>query len=110
MRRTLREVLLVVAVSILGWLGGADRAQAQFPPTEGFARAICQRNSVVPNLRAEGLAERIGNIRINCIPTIGRFLIRPEQVYTLVNLGVTLNVSVTNRVNIYGAPVLWTLC
>ena len=51
-----------------------------------------------------GLAERIGNIRIICIPTIGRFLIRPEQVYTLVNLGVTLNVSVTNRVDIYGAP------
>ena len=104
MRRSLRKVLLVAAVSIIGWLGGADRAQAQFPPTEGFARAICQLNTVVPNLRAEGLAERIGNIRISCIATIGRFLIRPEQVYTLVNLGVTLNVSVTNRVNIYGAP------
>ncbi len=104
MRRSLRKVLLVAAVSIIGWLGGVERAQAQFPPTEGFARAICQLNTVVPNLRAEGLAERIGNIRINCIPTIGRFLIRPEQVYTLVNLGVTLNVSVTNRVDIYGAP------
>ena len=101
MRRSLRKFSIVAAVSIIGWLGGAEEAQAQL--TEGFSRAICRVFSVVPNLRAEGLAERIGNIRINCIPTIGRFLIRAEQVITQVNLGVTLNVSVTNRVDIYGA-------
>ena len=101
MRRSLRKFSTIAAVSIIGWLGGAEKAQAQL--TEGFSRAICQVFSVVPNLRAEGLAERIGNIRINCIPTIGRFLVRAEQVITQVNLGVTLNVSVTNRVDIYGA-------
>ena len=102
-RRSLRKLSIVAAVSIIGWLAGAEKAQAQLPPSEGFSRAICRAFSVVPNLRAEGLAERVGNIRINCIPTIGRFLIRPEQVITQVNLGVTLNVSVTNRFDIYGA-------
>ena len=100
-QRSLRKLLLLAAVLTVGWSAGVERAQAQL--TEGLSRAICSTQSVVPNLRGEGLAERIGNIRIRCIPTIGRFLVRAENVITQVNLGVTLNVAVTNRVDIYGA-------
>jgi hypothetical protein len=99
-RRTLLwgAALLVLA----GLNGGVTHAQ-----TGRFSRAICRPTSVPTTVRAEGLAERMGNIRISCIPTIGLFVgILPEQVITEINLTVRLNVAVTNHVDVYGFPNL----
>ncbi|MDA1312557.1 MAG: hypothetical protein O2968_04400 [Acidobacteria bacterium] len=71
-------------------------AQAQ------FSHATCRAESPGSPVRAEGLAERTGNLTIACQPAVGFFFILPQQVIAELNLTLELNVALGNRVNIYG--------
>ncbi len=75
-------------------------AQAQ------FSHATCRSESPNSPVRAEGLAERTGNLTIACQPTVGFFFILPAQVVTEINLTLELNVLLGNRIDIYGVDDL----
>ncbi len=67
-----------------------------------FSHATCRAESPNSPVRAEGLAERTGNLSFACQPTVGFFFILPQQVVTEMNITVELNVPLGNRVDIHG--------
>lgn len=75
-------------------------AQAQ------FSHATCRAAAPNSPVRAEGLAERTGNLTIACQPAVGFFFILPSQVISEINLTLRLNVALGNRIDIYGVDGL----
>jgi hypothetical protein len=71
--------------------------------SSGLAQAqtglvTCTATAVPPVVRAEGIAELVGDIVLTCLPTIGA----PAQPSFQTNISVALNVNVTNNID-FGA-------
>ena len=71
-----------------------------------FSHATCRAESPNSPVRAEGLAERTGNLSFACQPTVGFFLIHPKQIITELNVTIELNVPLGNRIDVHGIPNL----
>ena len=81
-------------------------AQAQFGfPVQPLGRIVCVYSAVPNQVRSEGLAERTGDVRLDC-NNDGVF--NPDspfnqiQQYVLANITVQLNTAVTNMLNVGG--------
>ena len=94
---------LALAVVLLG-CGLVDTAQAQFNfPVQPLGRITCVYSAVPNQVRAEGLAERVGDVRLDCTndgvfnPAIETNNI---QQYILANITVSINTAVTNMLDV----------
>jgi hypothetical protein len=96
----LNKGFVYLLMAVLAAVVHTGVAQAQ------FSHATCRAESPNSPVRAEGLAERTGNLTIACQPTVGFFFILPQQVVTEINLTLELNVVLGNRIDIYGVDDL----
>jgi hypothetical protein len=87
-----KKSFLVLAVALLVLAGSTGTANAQFHPS---AVITCFAFSVPATARAEGIAEIIGDVIAQCSvpPSVGA----PTTPTFIANVGVTLNVNVTNN-------------
>ena len=88
----LRKTAVLLALLGLVTLSGGV-AQAQNPQ---FGLVTCTATAVPPIVRAEGIAELVGDIVLTCISTPGAQQIQGANTF-LVNVSVSLNVNVTNN-------------
>ncbi|MEZ5367159.1 MAG: hypothetical protein R2748_33680 [Bryobacterales bacterium] len=86
----MRKVAVLLALLAIAGIGSGV-AQAQ---TIGLV--TCQATAVPPVVRAEGIAELVGDIVLACTATDAAFA--PTSAF-LVNVSVSLNVNVTNNIN-----------
>jgi len=93
-----------IALVLLGLvLSTVPAAQAQFLfPVQPLGRIVCTYSAVPNQVRAEGLAERVGDARLDCVndgifnPGGGNNM----QQYVLANITLSLNTAVTNRLDV----------
>jgi hypothetical protein len=96
-----------IAVALLGLtLSSVPEAQAQFTfSVQPLGRINCVYSAVPNQVRAEGLAERTGDARLDCTndgifnPNTGN---NNMQQYVETNITLRLNTAVTNRLNVGG--------
>jgi hypothetical protein len=86
----MRKVAVLLALLALASIGSGV-AQAQIT-----GLLTCQATAVPPVVRAEGIAELVGDIVLACTGTDAAFSPAPAF---LVNVSVSLNVNVTNNIN-----------
>jgi len=95
--------LFAVAIAVVLNAGLAE-AQLSFP-VQPLGRIVCTYSAVPNQVRSEGLAERTGDVRLDCTND-GVF--NPDipfnqlQQYVLANITVQLNTAVTNMLNVGG--------
>jgi hypothetical protein len=93
----LKKSSIVFAVAMLALLStGVASAQTGVAPRE-LGVIACTATAVPPIVRAEGIAELVGDIQLQCSNTPGAV---PSGVFTnylITNLSVSLNVNVTNN-------------
>lgn len=97
-RFSIALVLMGLVLSVL------PVAQAQFSfPVQPLGRIVCTYSAVPNQLRAEGLAERTGDARLDCTndgvynPNFGN---NNMTQYVLANITLSLNTAVTNRLDV----------
>lgn len=95
-----KRLILFCAVAI-AMVFSTGLAEAQ-----QFSHATCRAESPNSPVRAEGLAERTGDLTFACQPTVGFFFIHPQRIITEMNVTVELNVPLGNHVNVHGIPGL----
>ena len=84
---------------VLGIMLGANVATAQVP-SQALGLVACQATAVPPVVRAEGIAELVGDIVLICTnvpPPLG--IADPTRNVITTNVSVSLNVNVTNNIN-----------
>ena len=86
----MRKVAVLLALLAIASIGSGV-AQAQIT-----GLLTCQATAVPPVVRAEGIAELVGDIVLACTATDAAF--SPASAF-LVNVSVSLNVNVTNNIN-----------
>ena len=93
---TTSRKLSVFAALVFVTLLSAGVASAQIPPDD-FGVITCSSNAVTPLVRAEGIAELLGDIVLTCINTspAGGSLVSHLEA----NVSVSLNVNVTNNLH-----------
>jgi hypothetical protein len=93
----LKKSSIVLAVALLALLStGVASAQTGFAPRE-LGVMSCTATAVPPVVRAEGIAELVGDIQLQCSNTPGAV---PSGVFTnylTTNISVSLNTNVTNN-------------
>ena len=95
---------LSIALALLGMtLSSIPVAQAQFTfPVQPLGRIVCTYSAVPNQVRSEGLAERVGDARLDCTndgffnPAIPNNM----QQYVLTNITISLNTAVTNMLEV----------
>lgn len=78
-------------------------AQAQFSfPVQPLGRVVCVYSAVPNQVRAEGLAERTGDARLDCTNdgVYNPNIVNNMTQYVLTNITLTLNTAVTNRLDV----------
>jgi hypothetical protein len=101
-----------IALVLLGLVFSAvPVAQAQFSfPVQPLGRIVCTYSAVPNQVRAEGLAERVGDARLDCTndgifnPNGGNNI----QQYVSANVTLSLNTAVTNRLDVGDGSALTT--
>lgn len=94
-----------IALVLMGLvLSVAPLAQAQFSfPVQPLGRIVCTYSAVPNQVRAEGLAERVGDARLDCVND-GQYNPNSQnnnmQQYVLANITLSLNTAVTNRLDV----------
>jgi hypothetical protein len=97
-----------IALALVAFaLSSIPSAQAQFSfPVQPLGRIVCVYSAVPNQVRSEGLAERVGDARLDCtndgvynplIPDANQI-----RQYVLANITVSLNTAVTNMLNVGG--------
>jgi len=89
--------LLLVALAVTA--GGVANAQT---PALSLGLVTCQATAVPPVVRAEGIAELVGDIVLTCTNTPPAGNSGPLTQYLVTNVSVSLNVNVTNNID-FGA-------
>jgi hypothetical protein len=89
----------IALLLILGIMLGVNVASAQVP-SQSLGVVTCQATAVPPVVRAEGIAEIVGDIVLVCqnIPP-GAGLGDPTRNRIVTNVSVSLNVNITNNIN-----------
>jgi hypothetical protein len=99
---------LSIALALVAMaLSSVPSAQAQFTfPVQPLGRIVCVYSAVPNQVRSEGLAERVGDVRLDCTNDGFYNPVVPQsnnmQQYVLANITVTLNTAVTNMLNVGG--------
>jgi hypothetical protein len=95
---------LTIAVALLGLaLSSVPVAQAQFNfPVQPLGRINCVYSAVPNQVRAEGLAERTGDARLDCTNDgiFNPFGGNQIEQYVSTNITLRLNTAVTNRLDV----------
>jgi hypothetical protein len=95
----------IALLLVLGIMLGVNVANAQTPPvpSQSLGLVACQATAVPPVVRAEGIAEIVGDIVLICnnVPPTPQ-LADPTRIYITTNVSVSLNVNITNNIN-FGA-------
>ncbi|MEO1084070.1 MAG: hypothetical protein AAFY88_07495, partial [Acidobacteriota bacterium] len=91
-----KRSLIVLATLVVALGGFAANAQAQIPSST-LGLVTCQATAVPPVVRAEGIAELVGDIVLTCTNTPG--VADPGTNTIVTNLSVSLNVNVTNNID-----------
>jgi len=81
-----RVAVLLIMLTLVVISSGLAQAQTGL--------VTCTATAVPPVVRAEGIAELVGDIVLTCLPTIGA----PAQPAFQTNISVALNVNVTNNI------------
>ena len=91
-----KTAVLLALLGIVTLSGGVAQAQ-----NTQFGLVTCTATAVPPIVRAEGIAELVGDIVLTCISTPGAPTVQGANTF-FVNVSVSLNVNVTNNFN-FGA-------
>jgi predicted ThiF/HesA family dinucleotide-utilizing enzyme len=86
--------LLLVALAVTA--GGVANAQT---PALILGLVTCQATAVPPVVRAEGIAELVGDIVLTCTNTPPAGNNGPQTQFLVTNVSVSLNVNVTNNID-----------
>jgi hypothetical protein len=86
--------LLLVALAVTA--GGVANAQT---PALSLGLVTCQATAVPPVVRAEGIAELVGDIVLTCTNTPPAGNSGPLTQYLVTNVSVSLNVNITNNID-----------
>jgi len=100
----LKKSSIVLLLAVMGVLS-ADKAAGQpaGPPSQRLGLVTCVATAVPPVVRAEGIAELVGDIVLTCQNSAIPGATTGQLINTLVtNLSVSLNVNVTNNID-FGA-------
>lgn len=90
-----KAALLLALLTLVAFSGGTAQAQI----VQGLV--TCQATAVPPVVRAEGIAELVGDIVLTCITSPGA-VVTPGTAYFQANFSVSLNVNITNNID-FGA-------
>ena len=88
----------IALLLVLGIMLGVNVASAQAIPSLNLGLVTCQATAVPPVVRAEGIAEIVGDIVLVCQNT-GNALGDPTRNRIVTNVSVSLNVNITNNIN-----------
>jgi hypothetical protein len=91
----------IALLLVLGIMLGVNVASAQIP-SQTLGVVTCQATAVPPVVRAEGIAEIVGDIVLVCQNTPPGVGGNPAQNRVVTNVSVSLNVNITNNIN-FGA-------
>jgi hypothetical protein len=94
-----RFKLAVLSLTLLGVAMNVDSARAQIPSV-GLGTIVCQSTAVPPVVRAEGIAELVGDVIVTCSNVPGPLSSTVEgQLRNRIttNVSLSLNVNVTNN-------------
>jgi hypothetical protein len=97
-----------IALALVAFaLSSIPSAQAQFSfPVQPLGRIVCVYSAVPNQVRSEGLAERVGDARLDCTNDgVYNPINQPSnqiRQYVLANITVSLNTAVTNMLNVGG--------
>ena len=97
-----------IALALVAFaLSSIPSAQAQFSfPVQPLGRIVCVYSAVPNQVRSEGLAERVGDARLDCTNdgVYNPFVDPSNQIrqYVLANITVSLNTAVTNMLDVGG--------
>jgi hypothetical protein len=93
-----------IALALVAFaLSSIPSAQAQFTfPVQPLGRITCVYSAVPNQVRSEGLAERVGDARLDCTNSgvFNPFIQNNMQQYVLANITVSLNTAVTNMLDV----------
>ena len=90
----LRKTLALLSLLALAVVGSSV-AKAQNAPLLGLV--ACTATAVPPVVRAEGIAELVGDIVLTCVGTPGAN--QTPSLYLKTNVSVSLNVNITNNID-----------
>ena len=97
------EALKKGSIALLMVMMAAVSASAQAPPPSlTLGLVTCTATAVPPVVRAEGIAELVGDIVLTCNNTPPPNNAGPATNTLLTNISVSLNVNVTNNINFNG--------
>ncbi len=101
------EALKKGSIALLLVMMAAVSASAQFAqPSLTLGVVTCTATAVPPVVRAEGIAELVGDIVLACVNIPPPTNQGPTLNTLLTNVSVSLNVNVTNNINFNGDPTI----